>query len=394
MKVYIVTFEPFPNGMAATNRILHYGRGIVSAGGDCEVVVGLRTEFIGKRRNENAKGVYKDVPFIYPFKQVYRSRYFVKRRIDDFIDFFVLLHYLCVNVKRDDVVLQYSNKTTLTIFLRLICYIKRVKIVRELCELPFATRSDSFHKRLQRKFFEKIIFPRFDGVLAISQALKEYAMQFLPESKIVKVPILIDSVAYDEVTAHAHSVPYIFHGGTMYERKDAIVSTMKAYVSAMKSLSTPIDFILAGPESPHQDEMIKILQESNLAPHVHFIGQLKHDEILSYQKGAVLSILNKNDNPQNRNGFSTKLGDILLAGTPVITTTVGEANYFLKDGESAYITEPHNPEAIAQQIVKALTNEDERHSIGQGGRNVALQNFDYRKQGERILQFFQTIVIK
>lgn len=389
MKVYIVTFNPFPNGMAATNRILHYGRGVVSAGVDCEVVVGQRTEFIGLKRNEKAKGVYKDVYFTYPFKQIYRSRYFVKRRIDDFIDYFVLLHYLCVNVKRGDVVLQFSDKTTLSFFLQLICYIKGGRKVRELCELPFATRNDRFDKKLQRKFFEKIIFPRFDGVLAISQALKEYAMQFLPESKIIKVPILIDPVAYDGVIAHTHSMPYIFHGGTMYERKDAIVSTMKAYVSAMNELSEPVDFILAGPESPHQEELDKILQESNLTSHVHFIGQLKHDEILSYQKGAILSILNKNDNPQNQNGFSTKLGDILLAGTPVITTTVGEANYFLKDGVSAYITEPHNPEAIAQQIVRAMTNEEERRSIGQMGKIVALQNFDYRKQGERIVEFFK-----
>ena len=389
MKIYIVTFEPFPHGMAATNRILHYGRGLVAAHTDCEVVIGQRTEFYSRVRNTEAKGLYKGVPFIYPSGHIYRSKSFLKRRLDDIIDFFILLLYLLRNLKVGDRVLLYSSRSFFTILLQLICRAKGVKIAKELCELPFATSNDSRLNRARRAILEKYIFPRFDGVIAISNALQDYAMQMVDASKIIKVPILIDTHAYDDIVAHEHPRPYIFHGGTMYERKDAIVSTMKAYIKAMNSLETPIDFILAGPQSPHHDELNEMLRQSNLQDRVHFMGQLSHREVLAHQKGAWLSILNKNDNPQNRCGFSTKLGDILLAGTPVVTTTVGEANFYLEDGVNAYITHPHDPDAIASQIIRAASNESERQAIGNGGQQVACKCFDYKQQGLRLAAFLQ-----
>lgn len=391
MKTYIVTFEPFPNGMAASNRILHYGKGLVYAGGECQVVVGQRTEFIGKNRNIESKGEYQSVPFIYPSGHIYRSKSFIKRRIDDIWDTILLLHYIFLNLKKNDTILLFTSKICVSITLQIICSIKNVKIIRELCELPFATQNDNYLNNIKRYFFEKIVLPKFDGVIAISQALKEYALQFIPAAKIIKIPILIDANEYDNVVPYKHERPYIFHGGTMYERKDAIVSTIKGYVEAMKSLSEPVDFILAGPESPHKDELISILSENSLLSRVHFIGQLKHDDVLAYQKGAILSILNKNDNAQNRNGFSTKLGDILLAETPVITTTVGEANNFLEDGISAFIIEPHNPSLIAQQIVRALSDEKLRVSVGLGGKQVAIDSFDYKKQGVILSAFFKNL---
>ena len=391
MKTYIVSFEPFPHGMAATNRILHYGKGLVSAGDECLVVVGQRTEFIGRNRNLDSKGEYQSVPFIYPSGYIYRSKSFIKRRIDDIMDTIKLLHYLFFNIKKRDTILLFTTKICVSFILQIICSIKKVKIIRELCEFPFATRNENFFNCIKQYFFEKILLPKFDGVIAISQNLKEYALQFIPEEKIIKIPILIDTSEYDNIVPYKHERPYIFHGGTMYERKDAIVSTMKGYVEAMKSLCDPVDFILAGPESPHKDELIKILSENDLILRVHFIGQLKHDQVLAYQKGAILSILNKNDNVQNRHGFSTKLGDILLAETPVITTTVGEANIFLEDGKSAFITEPHNPILIAQQIVRALSNEDLRVSVGLGGKHVAIESFDYKKQGVILSAFFKNL---
>ena len=121
---------------------------------------------------------------------------------------------------------------------------------------------------------------------------------------------------------------------------------------------------------------------------MRFLPLLSHDESLRYQKGAFLTILNKNDNLQNQHGFSTKLGEVLISGTPVITTTVGEANLWLEDGVSAYIVKPGKPEEIAAKIVQAYNNEKERQAIADKGRQVAAQYFNTTYQGQRMKQFF------
>ena len=66
MKAYIVTKEPFPNGMAATNRIKCYARAIHDGGMDCEVLICGSTELVREKvKNPEAKGYYEGVPYKY-----------------------------------------------------------------------------------------------------------------------------------------------------------------------------------------------------------------------------------------------------------------------------------------------------------------------------------------
>ena len=392
MKIYICTRNPFPIGLAATNRIFHYGKGLVESGADCEVVVLVRTER-NKIINEKPQGKYRGVKYRYIPGLTERASSFVQRRIDDVLDDVRTFDFLARKVKSGDVVLWFEGSKWILYMgvVQIICKLKGIKLVKELCELPYATANDSLWNRFRRWCYEKITMPRFDGFIPISEELTLYAQRVAKKVPYVKVPILVDIDQYNNVVAYQHPRPYIFHAGTMYERKDAIVSTMNAFAKASKRMNYSVDFILAGPKSPHEKELQSIIAENNLENNVHFIGKITHQEVLAYQKGAALSILNKNDNPQNRCGFSTKLGDILLAGVPVITTTVGEANFFLKDGESAYICEPHNIDAVADKIEQAFVDEQRRTEIGLAGKMVAQNNFDCNIQGVRLRKFFETL---
>lgn len=392
MKEYIFTRNPFPIGFAATNRILHYGKGLIQAGADCEVVVLVRTER-NEVLNKMSEGEYDGVKYRYISGQTERSSNFLQRRIGDMYDDLRTIWFLLNKVKRGDVVLWFEGyKWVLYMgIIQMVCKLRGIKLVRELCELPYATVNDSLWNRFRRWCYEKITMPSFDGFIPISEELTLYARRVAKSVPYVKIPILIDVNQYAGVVAYKHPRPYIFHAGTMTERKDAIVSTIMAFAKASKSLNYSIDFILAGPKSPHYKELQAIIEDGNIQDNIHFIGEITHKEVLSYQKGAALSVLNKNDNPQNRCGFSTKLGDVLLAGVPVITTTVGEANFFLKDQESAYICEPHNIEAIADKIEQVFADNQKRVAIGLAGKVVAQNNFDCNIQGVRLRNFFETL---
>uniref|UniRef100_UPI004038A576 glycosyltransferase family 4 protein n=1 Tax=Odoribacter laneus TaxID=626933 RepID=UPI004038A576 len=185
-------------------------------------------------------------------------------------------------------------------------------------------------------------------------------------------------------------VPYLFHAGTLTEYKDAVISTLKAFIIAVNEIKIPVKYLLAGPVSPHKKEIEGLLYEHKIENRVIFLGNLKPSEVIKYQKGAFLTVVNKNDNIQNRYGFSTKLGEILWSGTPVITTTVGEANYYLKDGESAYIVEPHNPRLIAEKIIQAFSNPEESRKIAEAGKKIAQDSFNCLSQGKRLASFFSS----
>lgn len=371
--------------MAATNRIINYGKGLTLQNQIPEVFTIHATE---KYSNPNPlnknKGEYCGIRYRYASKSL-RSNSFLMRRINDFLDLMRTIMDIFID-NETSVNFFYLNSFWKEAILVACSKIKGKKVVRELCEYPYYNDKKKGERTI------KYIFPLYDGFIAIS----EHAVRLIKDNKIlkgkvIKVPILIDVEEMESLTPYKHSKPYVFHGGTLTESKDAIISTMTAFVKAKKYLNKDIDFILAGPSSSDKLILEKIIKENNLESNVIFLGQIHPADVRKYQLGADLSILNKNDTNQNRYGFSTKLGDILLSKTAVITTTVGEANNWLEDGKSAYICEPHNPDLIADKIIKAFEDDDIRENIAQKGKEIASANFDYKTQGIRLKDFFENL---
>lgn len=384
MKVLIVTKASFPYGMAATNRIRSYALGLAANGNDVEVLTIHATEPHNRNPKNQIKGDYHGIRHRYVDSNI-RSGSFFRRRFDDLKDYLKSLHL--VYKSNCDVVYVFMNSLIKEQFILLTSKLSGKKVVRELCEYPYK-------KKCIRSAILLKTFRFYDGFVAISHELESYAIKFKRKgASVIKVPILIDNT-HPIKEKYEHPRPYIFHGGTLYEHKDAIISTMTAFAKANEILHGRVDFILAGPPSSDLDKLKQIVEKNHLEHNVYFLGQLSHDEIIRYQNGASLCILNKNDNLQNRCGFSTKLGEILYSFTPVITTTVGEAKYWLTDGKSAYITKPGAPKLIADQIIRAFSDEYLLKNIGKEGHRIASENFSCDIQGKRLSFFLNKIVFK
>lgn len=382
LNIKLITREPFPIGMAATNRIINYARGLIKYGFHAEVYIIHST--YKKPSDKTSSGVFKGIPFRFANSAI-RSNSFIKRRFDDIIDFCKS----CIDILKDNksnVNFIYVNSFFKEFVFVCLSKIKNIKVVRELCEYP------CYKECFMSKIYLKFLFPFYDGFVTISENLYNLAeSNCCTSAKIIKIPILLDKNDISDIKPFIHSKPYIFHGGTLTESKDALISTIKAFAIANKKLRNSIDFIIAGPASSDLSIIKQIIKDENLGNNIIFLGKITHDQILKYLTGASLCILNKNDTIQNQYGFSTKLSDILLTETPVITTKIGEACNWLKDGESAYITEPHRPELIADLIVEAFTNENKRTEIAKKGKEIALTNFDISVQGVRLADFLNNI---
>lgn len=372
-----VTSTPFPNGMAATNRLRNYCLGLFDNNVKPSIIVYRSTEYINAPNSNPNNGEWQGIKFQYASTSI-RSKSFIKRRWDDFKDLIKTLKHIYIS--ENDIVIIYMRSIIVETLSIIAAKLSKKILIRELCEYPYY--KDCLNSKINLKLFRY-----YDGIIAISQELVQIARQHAGDKvKIIKVPILIDARNHPKSKFH-NDRPYIFHGGTITESKDAIISTMKAFALANRQLKNKIDFIIAGPPSNELIELRKIIENNDLESNVKYLGKISADDIRQYQNGASLCILNKNDTLQNRCGFSTKLGEILLSGTAVITTTVGEANYWLKDGKSAYITEPHNPELIAQMIIRAFSDDGNREKIAKNGKEVALRNFDIKIQGPLLSNF-------
>jgi len=395
MKVWILCKEPFPLGMAATKRILCYAKALVSGGVECEVIAFKRHETGGKRTNLATSGIFEGVPFRYAGLSTRKPKFKLPRLLTERIDFLSLKRILRNGLRPGDVVLGYFiAEVDETLQIIDLVHERKAKYVRELCEIPFfgglSNEAQSGFKRTMEE-----VFPKLDGVIAISEALSDLAAEHLsPSATVLKIPILVDFEQYSlPDRSSSERVPFIFHSGTLYEQKDGVLGLIEAFALAKKKYGRPLKYIFAGDldKSPQKEEILALIKKYDLAEDIIFKGYLKPEECNEYLSRAALVILNKHENPQNIYGFSTKLGEYLAAGKCVVMTDVGEALNWLQDGKNAIIVPKEDCSAIADAAVRILSDPDAARELGKNGREICCDNFDWRRVSDKLCKFVKSL---
>lgn len=383
MKVYIITKEPFPNGMAATGRIKCYAKALKLADIECEILICTRTEVYGKEiKNTEGTGDFEGILFRYIGNTPLRARNIFRRKLNDWMDKERTLSYLRKHLRPKDVVLFFFTQDVRYI-LRLIKMIhkKSATCTCDLGELPYGTKAETKFAVHNRSITLHKQFPGMDGILPISHSLAELARAHAHTDCVINiVPIMVDYKQYEsKYYSDNKEIPYIYHAGTLYEQKDGILGMIEAFGIALQRSKKEFYFVCTGKmdQSPHSKEIQQLIRKYHLEDKFVFTGYLNEEELKQYHCKAALAIINKYRTQQNRYCFSSKLGEYLAAGIPVIITRYGEAMRFLKDGSSAYIVEPEDVEALAEKIVYAIEHLDERKSIGKNGQIVCRRYFDY-----------------
>ena len=171
MKVYIITNEPFPNGMAATNRIKCYAKALLSRKIECEILIFRRTENCNKKiYNTEKVGCIDGIPFQYMGSSPVRSNNTFIRKINDVIDKYKLKSYLKHNLNPGDIVFGYVGRDVKYIIsIILLTHEKQAFFVRDLCELPYGTGVETMNTIKNRKIVLEKQFPLCDGIISISE---------------------------------------------------------------------------------------------------------------------------------------------------------------------------------------------------------------------------------
>jgi len=396
MKVFIVTKQPFPNGMAATNRIICLAKALNATGVDCRVIIFSRTY---TDHSIPGIGVFDGIPYEYIGGSSQRPKNQWLARLQSLWLRVALLGYLKKNIQSGDVLYEFiGGENRLKDMMIRMVHKRGGLCVSELNEYPFGTGKESKKAVKQREYAFRCLFPRDDGVLAISDALTDVAKQYCsPQCVIQKIPILVDFERFNLQNESALApMPYIFHAGTLSEQKDGILGMIEAFGMARQKLQFPIKYILTGhiDASPQAQEIRELIRRFNLGDSIEFVGYLYQEQIRAYLSKASLVISNRPKSQQDFYGFSTKVGEYLAAGKPLITTNWGEAAKWLKNGENAYIIEPEDTNALADRIVHVFENQGEARAIGEAGRELCHTCFDYRVWSNTLGEYLTRLMLK
>ena len=361
-------------GEAWTNRILAYAKGFAEAG---EEVV-LYYIITDKKRTTPRFNIPRvkvvnlwesDGPLARRFKAIS----FLKN----------LLRFPRM-VKKGDRIIVYGGYEYQ---LRMALKVKvKAKVFCEITEHPQVFGSSKSAKRTNERKIKMLKL--LDGLFVISNTLKQYYIsQGIPEESIHVINMFVDTNRFKGLMKKPTD-KYIGYCGAVSYDKDGVDCLIKAFAVFYKSHP---DYKLKIFGRGLTDNVIPKLKQLattlSVTDSVVFTGQVAPEQMPQLLFDAAILALARPDSIQAQNGFPTKLGEYLATGNPVVVTSVGEIPSFLTDGVNAFLAKPGDPEDFANRLCWVADNYERAKEIGQQGRILSNDAFNYSVQSKEALKY-------
>jgi colanic acid/amylovoran biosynthesis glycosyltransferase len=139
-----------------------------------------------------------------------------------------------------------------------------------------------------------------------------------------------------------------------------------------------VDFqlTLAG-DGPERPQIVKLVREYNLTARVELPGFVAHRQVSRLLQQAHLFIMPSLVAPSgDRDGIPTVILEALLQEVPVVATEVSGIPEVVIPGETGWLTPPEDPQALARDMLAALSDPAEARRRGMAGGALVSREFD------------------
>jgi glycosyltransferase involved in cell wall biosynthesis len=379
----------FPEGNAATNRVYTFARGFSENGINTHVIC-FQNEYV-----ENCNGVTGGIKYYHPFNQTKRNDFFIVRRWLKFLKYFRAF-ILVRKISKEEKIIAINLYTYLFLthlFAFILSRFFKTKILFDRCEHPLQFYHNNVFEQTGAKLKLVLETKLSDGMFCISDYLIDfYKKRGFDQHKLFLVPSTVDTERFNKQINSPLDYSYILYCGSLTILKDGVNILIESF-KKISDMYPEINLVLIGKGDSVSDEiMIKdLVVNLNIEKRVIFLGQLPRTEIPAYLCNAKILALARPESIVADAGFPSKLTEYLATGNPVVVTKVGEIPQYLKDNETAFLTEPGSIDAFANKLDYVLGNYDSAKRVGINGKELTSTIFNYNFQSKRMITFIKSL---
>ena len=162
--------------------------------------------------------------------------------------------------------------------------------------------------------------------------------------------------------------------------------------AALSHQHKDVQLIIIG-DGPLRHPLRKLARSLAVESRVQFLGALPHTQVLAWMRKAAMLVL---PSVQTTTGRVEGLGMVLLeaaaTGVPVIASRVGGIPEGVVDGLTGLLVPPRDTDALSRCLDKLLHEPMTRALMGVQARAFVERRFDIRRQGEKLEQFYDTVL--
>src|SRR5262249_9782675 len=124
-------------------------------------------------------------------------------------------------------------------------------------------------------------------------------------------------------------------------------------------------FVFCGKEGDpsYSHELQKQVVDLRLEGHVSFTGVIPHRELVNYFRNCDLTVI-----PSVIEAAGNVILEAMACAKPVIGSNVGGIPDYISDGETGFLVESKNPQALADRILQLLNDPVLTMRMGAAGR--------------------------
>lgn len=261
----------------------------------------------------------------------------------------------------------------------------RLKVFHERTENPELINKFPFG--LQRFYYR--MCQKTECIFGISTGLCEFFQDKGVKNTQV-INMTVDANRFDGLTKHTNE-KYIAYCGTVSNQKDGVDILIRAF-ALISNRHPDVKLYIIGkfPKDKEKDSNLQLISDLGIKGQVVLTGAVPYNDMPQILYDASVLALARPNGEQARCGFPTKLGEYLLTGNPVVITSVGDIPRFLKNKENAVVCVPDSVSEFSNSLDWILRNESEARRIGQKGREVALREFNYKNEANKIYNIIKS----
>jgi len=281
-------------------------------------------------------------------------------------------------------------------------YLEESKVRRSIAVDGLVIAKPSLEERLTKYFFTPIKFAGTymdmkvsDRIIAVSEKTKK---AYLRQRQISEEKI---SVIYNGVDSQKFS-PKI-SGGIVREKYSIGTSPVILVVGrgiiakgcffvffALKEIvkiMPDVKLMIVGSEGKYKEQMISIIKNLEIQANVVLVERVPNYEMPYYYSSSDVVVL-----PSLLENFPIVALEALSSGKPVIASRVGGIPEVVKNNENGILVDPANVDQMVDALLCLLEDSSMRNSMGNMGRKLVEEKFDWKKIGREYLKEFEKLL--
>lgn len=189
----------------------------------------------------------------------------------------------------------------------------------------------------------KYVYPKADGIIAISSSLKEV----FKKNNTVIIPPLVSTKIDKPYTDNNKTLSLIYAGNV--GNKDNLYQIIQVVEELCVDNNIKLDIL-----GPSEAELKIKYNIKKFGKAIQIHGKINQEKINNYIEKADFTIFTRPDTHCNKYGFPSKFVESLSLGVPVVTNLNSDIGLYLKDEYNGFVLEDSSKQAIEICIEKIL----------------------------------------